>query len=141
MLAEQIGVKPEPTRCAGEVRYKILREQEELDKHILPILKANGSEIPAPGGYIAFVEFDDSGEVTAYQLLQQAVFLEGMWSRYRGAHFRTLWNMAHQFLLDNNATGVMTFARNDTEQGKHIGRVAELMGCEKMPVDVYRRIF
>jgi hypothetical protein len=121
--------------------YRILAEQDELNQHLLPVLKANGSEIPTPGAYFAVVEFDDAGEVIAYQMIQRAVFLEGMWARDKTAHFRSIWNIAHDFLRENHATGVMTFARNDTKLGLRIGRVAERMGCEKMPLSVYRRMF
>ncbi len=78
--------------------FKILTDAEEIERILLPVLEANGSEIPTIGAYVAAVEFDESGTVAAYQIVQQGVFLEGMWSRDHGAHFLRLWHMLETHL-------------------------------------------
>ena len=118
--------------------YALLTDQAELDKHILPVLRTNGSEIPAPGCYIAAVEFDEAGEVVAYQLLQNAVFLEGLWARDHSAHLLNLYKMATGYAAETlGASGVLTMTRND-ETGNRIGRLAERLGLKKMNWNVYR---
>ena len=118
--------------------YALLTDQAELDKHILPVLRTNGSEIPAPGCYIAAVEFDESGAVVAYQLLQNAVFLEGLWARDHSAHLLRLYKMATGYAAETlGASGVLTMTRND-ETGNRIGRLAERLGLKKMNWNVYR---
>jgi hypothetical protein len=125
---------------SGNDAYRIITDPVELQKYLGAILKENGSEPPSPGT-IAVVEFDEHGQVVAYQLIKMAVFLEGLWARNKGAHLRSLWNLAHDYLLEIGATGVLTLARNDNETGRRIGKAAERMGCAKLPVDVYRRMF
>jgi hypothetical protein len=104
----------------------------------LPVLRTNGSEIPAPGCYIAAVEFDEAGEVVAYQLLQNAVFLEGLWARDHSAHLLNLYKMATKYAAETlGASGVLTMTRND-ETGNRIGRLAERLGLNKMNWNIYR---
>lgn len=138
---EQIELRAEPgLHSSGNDAYRIITDPVELYKHLGAILKENGSETPPPGT-IAVVEFDEHGQVVAYQMIQMAVFMEGLWARDKRAHLRRLWNLAHDYLMNVGATGVMTFARNDNDTGRRIGKAAERMGCEKLPVDVYRRMF
>lgn len=117
----------------------MLTEQSELDALIRPILEQNGSEIPSPGCYVAAVEFDEDGKVVAYQLLQNAIFLEGLWARDSSAHLRNLYNMATKHAAEKlGVKRVMTMTRQD-EGGQRIGRLAEALGFTKMSLDVFRR--
>lgn len=119
--------------------YRMLTEQTEIDALLVPILEKNGSEIPTAGCYIAAVQFDDEGSVVAYQMLQNAVFLEGMWARDHSANLRSLYNMATHYAVSNlGAEPAMTMTRNDAT-GQRIGKLAERLGFEKMNWNVFRR--
>ena len=121
--------------------YALLTEQADLDRHILPVLQTNGSEIPAPGCYVAAVEFDEAGEVVAYQMLQNALCAEGMWARDSSAHFLRLWHMAMNHAKDVlKAPTLMTFTKKDAT-GERIGFLVEHIGFEKKDLNVYRRQF
>ena len=121
--------------------YAILTEQDDLDKHLLPVLQTNGSEIPAPGCYLAAVEFDEAGAVVAYQMLQQAIFAEGMWARDNSAHFLRLWHMVINHAKDElKVPSMMTFTRTDAT-GERIGGLVQQIGFEKKDLNVYRRQF
>jgi hypothetical protein len=119
--------------------YRLLTDQAELDKHLVPILEQNGSEIPAPSCYVAAVEFDEAGNVVAYQMLQNAIFLEGLWAKDNSAHLLRLYHMANEFAEKRlGAKRIMTMTRRD-EAGERIGRVAQKLGLEDMKWNVYRR--
>jgi len=119
--------------------YRLLATQGELDRHLLPILRRNGSEIPSPGCYVAAVEFDENGAVVAYQMLQNAIFLEGLWARDSSAHLLRLYRMAGQYAVDTLHVGsIMTMTRQD-EAGNRIGRIAEKLGFERMKWNIFRR--
>lgn len=119
--------------------FRLLADQVELDKHLLPVLEGNGSEIPAPGCYVAAVEFDEVGDVVAYQMLQNAIFLEGLWSRDGSGHLLRLYHMANDFAEKTlGAKRIMTMTRRD-EDGERIGRLAQKLGLENMNWNVYRR--
>lgn len=119
--------------------YRFLASQEELDRHLVPVLQRNGSEIPAPGCYVAAIELDENGEVVAYQMLQNAIFLEGLWARDASAHLLHLYRMANQYAVETLHVGtVMTMTRQD-EAGNRIGRIAERLGFERMKWNVFRR--
>jgi len=119
--------------------YAILTEQDDLDTHLLPIFKSNGSEIPTPGAYVAAVEFDELGAVVAYQLAQNAVFLEGLWARDSSAHLLRLFHTIRNHLKDVGATGLMTLTKQD-ETGDRIGALAERLGLRKMNWNVFRGV-
>ena len=119
--------------------YRVLTDPDEVQRVVVPVLERNGYEVPPKGCAIAAVEFDEQGEVVAFQMLQNAIFAEGLWARDGSAHLRTLGHMVIDYA--EKALGVqrmMTMARQD-EQGERIGRYAERMGFELMPVRVYRR--
>lgn len=119
--------------------YRLLTTQDELDTHLIPILNRNGSEIPEPGCYIAAVEFDENEEVIAYQMLQNALFLEGMWAKDHSAHLLRLYRMANQYAVETLKAGkVLTMTRMD-DGGNRIGRIAEKLGFERMNWNVFRR--
>lgn len=118
--------------------YKLLTDTDELDAVLRPVLEQNGSEIPAKGTYIAAVEFDEAGQVVAYQMLQSAVFLEGLWSRDNSAHLLRLHNMVSDHAAQLGAKGALTMTRND-ETGNRIGRLAERLGYKRMNWNIYRR--
>lgn len=119
--------------------YRLLTTQDELDRLLLPVMKRNGSEIPAPGCYVAAVELDEAGEVVAYQMLQNAIFLEGMWARDHSAHLLSLYRMANKYAVETLGAGkVLTMTRND-EAGSRIGRLAERLGFERMNWSIFRR--
>jgi hypothetical protein len=119
--------------------YRILNEPDELERLLLPVLKRNGSEIPQSGCYIAAVEFDDAGQIVAYQMLQNAIFLEGLWARDHSAHLLRLYRMASQYAVDTLHVGsMMTMTRQD-EAGNRIGRIAERLGFEHMKWNIFRR--
>jgi hypothetical protein len=119
--------------------YKLLKTPEELNQHLLPILKANGSEIPPEGCYIAEVEFDEQGGVVAYQMIQNAIFLEGFWSRDNTSHLRTLHNRAIKTAQELGAKRVMAFLSTETESGKRLAGLSHLFGFELMKWNVFRR--
>jgi hypothetical protein len=119
--------------------YKLLKTPEELNQHLLPILKANGSEIPPEGCYVAEVEFDEQGEVVAYQMIQNALFLEGFWSRDNTSHLRNLHNRAIKTAEELGAKRVMTLLSTETEAGKRLAQLAPLFKFELMKWNVFRR--
>lgn len=119
--------------------YRLISEPDELERVIGPVLKSNGSEIPARGCYIAAVEFDEQGNVVAYQLLQNALFLEGLWAADASAHLLTLYHMATEYAEKTlKVKQIMTMTRND-ERGRRIGRLAERLGLRNMNLLVYRK--
>ncbi len=119
--------------------FRVLATQEELDKHIVPVLMRNGSEVPASGCYLAAVEFDESGEVIAYQMLQNAIFFEGLWARDHSAHLLRLYRMANKYAVETlKARATLTMTRQD-EAGERIGKIAEKLGFERMKWNVFRR--
>lgn len=118
--------------------YRLLKDPDELDAILKPVLESNGSEVPACGQYVASVEFDEAGEVYAYQIVQTAVFLEGMWSRGDGAHLLRLYHMASGYIEQEFGVTPMTFTRDD-EQGHRIGRAAERLGFKRKNWIVYRK--
>lgn len=119
--------------------YKLLVSPEEIEKHLVPVLKANGSEIPKRGCYIAAVEFDEKGEVLAYQMAQNALFLEGLWARDKSARLLPLHHILCKYLTEKlNADRLMTMVRND-ETGRRIGRLAQKLGFEKVDWLIFRR--
>jgi hypothetical protein len=119
--------------------YELITDQAELDSKLVPVLAQNGLEIPQPGCYIAAVEFDESGAVVAYQMLQNALFLEGMWSRDGSAHLLRLYRMASAYAADKlGAKSIMTMTRDD-ETGNRIGGIAERLGFQKMKWNIFRR--
>lgn len=119
--------------------YRILEKQEELDEHLLPVLRQNGSEIPKPGCYVAAVEFDEQGQVIAYQMLQNALFLEGLWAKHSSAHLLPVYRLAAQFAKERlGADRIMTMTRCD-DTGNRIGRIAQKLGFEKLNWNIFRR--
>jgi hypothetical protein len=118
--------------------YRLLTDQADLDKYLVPILERNGFEIPAPSCYVAAVEFDEDGNVVAYQMLQNALFLEGLWSRDGTGHLLRLYHMASEFAEKTlGAKCMMTMTRRD-ESGERIGRLAQKLGLEHMNWNVFR---
>ena len=125
----------------NEHTYRMLTDPDEIDAILRPILEANGSEIPGRDCCVAAVEFDEKGEVIAYQLLQMAPFLEGLWSKNSSSHLLKLFHMACKYATDIlKSRSVMTMTRND-EKGNRIGRLAMALGLENMNWNVYRRKF
>jgi hypothetical protein len=119
--------------------YRLLTEQADLDNHLGPVLRENGSEIPAASCYVAAVEFDESGAVVAYQMLQNAIFLEGLWARDNSAHLLRLYHMASEFAAKTlGVNRIMTMTRQD-EAGQRIGALAQRLGFENMKWNVFRR--
>lgn len=119
--------------------YRMLITPEELELHLVPILKRNGSEIPPSGCYIAAVEFNEAGEVVAYQMAQNALFLEGLWARDHSAHLLPLYRLVTDYLVNTlKAERYLTLTRQD-EQGNRIGRLAERLGFERMNWNIFRR--
>ena len=119
--------------------YAMMTDVAEIEEKLVPVLKRNGSEIPPRGCFIAAVEFDEDGQVVAYQMLQNAVFFEGLWSQSSSAHLLKLWHMAEKYAKESlNVQRIMTMTRSD-QMGSKIGRVARALGMEKMDLVVYRR--
>ena len=117
---------------------RLLSEASDLEKYLVPILEQNGLEVPPAGCYVAAVEFNDAGEVIAYQMLQNALFLEGMWSRDGVAHLLSLHNAVVNYAEGLGAKRLMTMTRQD-KQGEKIGKLAQRLGYELMPWNVYRK--
>lgn len=89
---------------------------------------------------MAIVEFDEAGEVLAYQMIQTAVFLEGMWARDHSAHLLAIHHEASRFVTEKmKATRYLTLTRDD-EAGRRITRLAEKLGFERLPFTVLRRV-
>ena len=119
--------------------YRVLETPAEIEQHLIPVLKANGSEIPPVSHFVAAVEFDEQGQVVAYQMLQNAIFLEGLWARDNSAHLLTVYRVASRFASERlGAERVMTMTRDD-ETGNRIGRIAEKLGFERMRWNIFRR--
>lgn len=121
--------------------YELLTDQSDLEKRLQPFLEANKIEVPAPGCYIAAVEFDENGEVYAYQMAQNALFLEGMYAKGAEAHLLRLYHMVVNHLVRNlGAKHIMTMTRDD-DTGQRIGRIAQALKFVKQNWNVYRRKF
>jgi hypothetical protein len=118
--------------------YRLLTDQAELDALLVPVLEQNGFEVPPAGCYIAACEFDESGALVAYQMAQNAVFLEGLWARDHSAHLLRLYRMATEHIEKLGIKRIMTMTRCD-EQGGRIGRIAEKLGLKNMHWNVFRR--
>jgi hypothetical protein len=117
----------------------MLTDPGELDAQLRPVLECNGSEIPASGCYIAAVEFDENGQVVAYQMIQQAIFLEGLWARNHSAHLLPLYRMAVDYAQKHlGANQIWTMTRNDAS-GNRIGRILERLGSKRMNLNIFRR--
>lgn len=117
--------------------YKLIDEQDELDSVLVPVMQREGIDVPPAGCYVAAVEFDEDGGVVAYQMLQNALFLEGLWARNHSAHLRNLHNMAVKYAKEKlGAKRWLTMTRDD-EQGQRIGRLAEALGYVKQQWNVY----
>ncbi len=121
------------------MRFATLTDYQEQVKYIQPLMHALGSDIPAEGHGVIFVQFEGE-EVIAFQILQQAVFAEGLWAKDGRAHLRTLCNNMLGFLRDKGAGGrqLLTMTRGDA-QGTRIGKAAKYMGFEELDWKVYRR--
>jgi hypothetical protein len=118
---------------------RMLTDPTELETYLGPVLATNGSEIPAPGCYIAAVEFDECGQVVGYQMLQNAIFLEGLWARDHSAHLRSLYNLAVKYAAETmGVKHIMTMTRTD-EGGQRIGRLAQALGFIKQDWNIFRR--
>jgi hypothetical protein len=119
--------------------YRLLIDPDELEKTLCRVFSQNGQEPPQKGCYVAAVEFDEAGEVAAYQLLQNAVFYEGLWAK-SGArtHLLTLYRMATEHMESLGIHGAMTLTRDD-EQGSRIGRLAQKLGFTRKNWIVYRK--
>jgi len=119
--------------------YRTLTTPAELETHLLPVLKANGSEIPPLDCFVAHVEFNEQGQVVAYQMLQNAIFLEGLWARDSSAHLLAVYRGAQKFATERlGAARVLTMTRQD-ETGNRIGRIAQKLGFERLNWNIFRR--
>ena len=119
--------------------YRMLTTPEELERHLMPILRANGSEIPPSNCFVAAAEFDEQGNVVAYQMLQNAIFLEGLWARDASAHLLAVYRAASRYATETLGAGrVLTMTRDD-ETGNKIGRIAQKLGFEKLRWNIFRR--
>lgn len=128
--------------------YRILSTPEELERYIAPIMRSLGSDIPQAGHGVAYTEFDEQGEVVAFQILQTLTVAEGMWARDGSAHLLTLNRMLLRDVkaeiekqgLVGSGRCLFTMTRGD-EQGLRIGRCAKALGYEETDWKVYRRRF
>lgn len=119
--------------------FRVLTEYADQEKHIQPIMKALGSDIPAAGNGIVFAQFEGE-ELVAFQILQTMTIAEGLWAKDGRAHIRTLGNMVIDFFKLQGAAGrdLLTMTRGD-EQGQRIGKYVKYMGFEELDWKVYRR--
>jgi hypothetical protein len=118
---------------------RMITDPDELERLLVPIMQREGFGIPQRGCYVAAVEFDEAGEVIAYQMLQNALFAEGLWAKQgAGADLRTLGATVIQHARDLGAQQMLTLTRTD-EQGERIGRFVKRMGFTLMPLKIYRR--
>jgi hypothetical protein len=121
------------------VTERLILDADELDSLVAPYLSRIGHEIPTRGSYIAAVALDERGEIVGHQLLQNALFMEGMGASDARVPLRKLHNMlADHAQQQFGATRLMTLTRSD-EQGERIGRCAKRLGYEQMPWKIYRR--
>lgn len=117
--------------------FKTLITPEE-QAPIKPILESMNSALPEPGNGVVFAEFDEHGEVVAFQILQNAIMAEGLWARDHHTNLRRIWNMLISWMKGNGCVGRDLFVIASTPK---IGKACESMGCEKMPWTIYRRQF
>jgi hypothetical protein len=116
-------------------RFRVLTDYQTHKKLIEPLLVKMGKQLPAEGNAVYFVEFNEAGEVVAFQGLQNALFFEGLCSVDKHAHLRSLWNFALEWVKENASKGeVFTMAADEK-----VVRAAKAMGCEELPWKVLRR--
>jgi hypothetical protein len=121
------------------MRRMIIDDPDELDAVIAPWLRAKGKEVPQRGCYAAAVEFNEQGAVIGAQLLQNAIFLEGMYADEPSVSLLALHQMAVDYATKElGAERVMTFTRQDAT-GERIARCAKRLGYEQLPFNVFRR--
>jgi hypothetical protein len=123
-----------------EHTYQVLTDPADIEYYVQPIMRSIGSDTPAPGCGVVFAEFDANGEVVAFQILQSAIFAEGMWARDGSAHLRRIWNMTIDYARNLAGSGkdLLTMTRGD-KQGNRIGRAVQRMGFKETGFKVYRR--
>ena len=119
--------------------FRMLDTQADIDAILIPVLERNGIEVPPRGCFVAAVEMDEEGEVIAFQMLQNAIFFEGLWAKDSSANLRSLFHIALNHARSVlKVERVMTMTRDD-DQGRRIGKLAQLLGFEPMNWNVFRR--
>jgi len=119
--------------------YQMLDDPADLEKVLVPVLEREGIEVPPIGCYAAAVEFDEAGKVYAFQILQNALFAEGLWSRDKGSNLLRLHRMVTTYAKEKlGASRMLSMAKTD-ERGEKIGSALMRIGYELMPWKVYRR--
>lgn len=122
--------------------FRILTKVDEWGK-IGEILAELGSQLPAEGQGIIFAEFDESGEIVAFQVLQYLLCAEGLWAKEgKPTNLRTLWKMLFKWIEDNTNKGegrtLFTIATSP-----QMARVCRLMKLRHVPKNwkLMRRVF
>lgn len=122
-----------------DARFRVLTDHADIVRHIQPVMKSIGSDIPTEGHGVVFAQFGEDGKVEAFQIVQDAIFAEGLVSLTPKAQLRRIWHMMKDWLeKSGNVKGRDLIVIASSEK---IGRACELMGCEPTDWKVYRRKF
>jgi hypothetical protein len=121
------------------VTERMVTDPDELERVLVPYMRQRGYDVPQRGCYVAAVAFNDAGEVCGYQMLQNAIFAEGLDASDPHVSLRKLGAMVIEYATKElKAAQMMTLTRDDA-QGERIGKHAMRMGFELMPQKIYRR--
>jgi hypothetical protein len=123
------------------MKYEIIKDYAEQVRLIQPIMRSLGSDIPREGCGVVIAQIDDKGEVMAFQILQNALFAEGLWARDASANLRTVWSMtiAEAEKITGPDGELLTMTRDD-EKGARIARAIKRFGFEDAGIRVHRRV-
>lgn len=99
-----------------------------------------GDTMECPAESVMFAQFDDD-ELVHFQLLQQALFAEGLWAKDGRASLRTTASMLLAYVdgMGVKPDQLLTMTRSDAT-GERIGRFVRRMGFEDTGFKVYRRV-
>lgn len=113
-------------------RYEIITDHERQKELI-------GSVMECPRESVMFAQFEDD-EFVHFQLLQQALFAEGLWAKDGRANLRSTASMLIAYVegLGVKPEQLLTMTRSD-EKGERIGKFVKRMGFEDTGYKVYRR--
>jgi hypothetical protein len=114
-------------------RYEVITDHERQKELI-------GDVMECPAESVMFAQFEDD-EFVGFQLLQQALFAEGLWAKDGRVKLPHLVNMLFEYVdsLGVKPDKLLTMTRGD-KQGERVGRFAKRMGFEETGWKVYRRV-
>lgn len=114
-------------------RYEIITDHTRQQELI-------GSVMECPAESVMFAQFEDE-EFVGFQLLQQALFAEGLWAKDGRVNLRTLASMLISYVekLGVKPEQLLTMTRSDAT-GERIGKFVKRMGFEDTGFRVYRKV-